>query len=436
MLTKVFQLTKYPALDSATLRSNLRAHIMDGALFGFAMSFVSVTTIMPVFIQQIGGSAVAIGSVPVLWTVGLNLPQAVFVRFTQAGKLVRPSVLRFGFLHRVSFLIVGLFAFFVIGRLPSTLSVPILMILLFSVAVTGSLGVPPWFHLFTKTTPVRLRGRLLALRQLLSSFLGILGGLAVTIILSALPLPANFALLFVVAFILSMVSYFYLRVLKEPISESVGKRIEDSVGIFHQARLILGRDKNFRNFLIVDASTLMSMTASAFYSVHAIQEFNLPPSYAGTFTVIVMASMAAGNILFGYIADSFGHKMNLMLLAGASVAASVVALFAGNILVYGFAFFFMAMTIGLQGISRLSFVAEMCTEVDRPTYIALTNTLTAPTVAVGILLGWIARTYGFQPVFAAGMLFGLFALVKLHFGVRDPRVHATSTVIDSRDDRR
>jgi MFS family permease len=225
-----------------------------------------------------------------------------------------------------------------------------------------------------------------------------------------------------------MTSYLYLRVLIEPGSESVDSSVEYSMSILAQARIILGRDKNFRNFLVVDAFTLMSMTASVFYSVHAIEKFGLPPSYAGTFTVIVMASMAAGNIAFGYLADSFGHKMNLILLAGASVAASFVALVAGNILVYGFAFFFMALTLGLQGISRLSFVAEMCSEADRPTYIALTNTLTAPTVAVGTLFGWIARVYGFETVFGMGMLFGLFALVRMHMTVPDPRVHPVGEI--------
>ena len=77
MLTQVFQLSKYPALDSPTLRSNLRAHIMDGALYGLATSFISFNTILPVFIQQVGGGVIAIGSVPVLWTIGLNSPRSL-----------------------------------------------------------------------------------------------------------------------------------------------------------------------------------------------------------------------------------------------------------------------------------------------------------------------------------------------------------------------
>ncbi|MGA9406478.1 MAG: MFS transporter [Bacteroidota bacterium] len=421
MLTQVFQLSKYPALDSPTLRSNLRAHIMDGALYGLATSFISFNTILPVFIQQVGGGVIAIGSVPVLWTIGLNFPQIIVVRLTKSEDQVKSAVLRFGLLNRYSFLAVGLFTFIFVKDLPTTISVPLLLVLIFFIAVTGSFGVPVWFHIFIKTTPVQLRGKLMAIRQLLSSSLGILGGVVVAFILGTFSFPGNFAYLFVIAYLLSMASYFYLRKLQEPSSQSHYHDAVPPSSIFTAGRAILKQNKNFRNFLLADAFTLMSMSASAFYAVYAIEKFDVPPSYAGTFTVIVMAGMVAGNSVFGYLADSFGHKLNLILLALASIAASVIAIAADNILVYGFTFFFMAWTVGLQGISRLSFVAELCSESERPTYVALTNTLTAPTVAVGILFGWLARAYGFRVMFGAAAFIGFLAAAWLYFIVRDPR---------------
>ena len=431
MLKQLFQLSKYPALDSATLRTNLRAHISDGALFGFAMSFVSYTTILPVFIQQVGGSVVAIGSVPVLWLLGMNFPQAIVVRLTHGSGAIKPSVLRYGLLHRSSFLVVGIFTLLFVKSIPSTVSVPLLLALIFLMAVTGSFGVPPWFQLFAKTTPMKLRGRLQAVRQLLSSSLGILGGTLVTLILSILPFPINFALLFIIAYCITMLSYRYLRVLIEPPSASRDESIHHASSIFKDGRGILARDKNFRNFLLADAFTLMSMSASAFYAVYAIEKFALSPSYAGTFTVIVMAGMVAGNSVFGYLADSFGHRMNLILLAAASALASVAAMTAGNILIYGITFVFMSWTTGLQGISRLSFLAELCSEADRPTYVALANTLTAPTVAVGILFGWVARAYGFEAMFGAAVCSGAFAATWLYFRVHEPRRRENKPVADA-----
>jgi len=109
-------------------------------------------------------------------------------------------------------------------------------------------------------------------------------------------------------------------------------------------------------------------------------------------------------------------------LALSSAAASLVAIFADNILVYGFTFFFMSWTVGLQGISRLSFVVELCSEPERPTYVALTNTITAPTVAVGIVFGWLARAYGFPAMFGMAAFIAFVASAWLHFFVHDPRI--------------
>ncbi len=431
MLKHVFQLSKYPSLDTEALRSNLRAHIFDGALFGFAMSLVSYNTILPVFIQQVGGSMVAIGSVPVLWLIGTNFPQVIVLRIINTRGSVKREVLRYGLIYRASFLVVGLFTLFFVKNLQPTISVPLLLLFIFLMAVAGSFGVPPWFQLFAKTTPMKLRGKLQGVRQLLSSALGILGGSIVTFVLAFAPFPVNFALLFIIAYVFTMLSYRYLRTLVEPASPP-SLLPQPRSGILADGIAILKRDKNFRNFLLADAFTLMSMSASGFYAVYGIEKFGLPASFAGTFTVIVMAGMVAGNIVFGYLADSFGHKVNLIVLASASALASAVAFGAGDILVFGSAFVFMGWTVSLQGISRLSFVAELCSESDRPTYVGLTNTMTAPTLAVGILFGWVAREYGFGLMFVVATILGIAAVAWLILQVYDPRNAEDKTVVGER----
>ena len=192
---------------------------------------------------------------------------------------------------------------------------------------------------------------------------------------------------------------------------------------------ILKRDTNFRNFLLADAFTLMSMSASAFYAVYAIEKFDVPASYAGTFTVIVMAGMVAGNSVFGYLADSFGHKMNLIALASVLGGGKRTSPFSQETSSYMDLLFSLCHgRLDCKVISRLSFVVELCSEAERQTYIALTNTITAPTVAVGILFGWLARAYGFQIMFALAAFIGLSAAAWLYFFVTDPRIG------DARDD--
>jgi MFS family permease len=185
--------------------------------------------------------------------------------------------------------------------------------------------------------------------------------------------------------------------------------------------MILKQNKDFKNFLVVDALTLMSLTASAFYAVYAIRKFNLPTSYAGTFTIILMASQVLGNITFGYLADFFGHKINILLLAASSAAASLVAILANNVLMFGIVFFFMGFTISLQGISRLAIVVEMCNESERPIYLGLLNSVTAPTILFGIIGGSLITVIGYVPVFLIYTLISVVAVYWLYKKVNEPR---------------
>jgi len=116
-LNKYFQIYKFPEEDKKTLIHNLMMHVGDGSLFIFAMHFVSVNMIMPVYVERIGGSAIAIGSVPVLWNIGMNLPQFFFSGIFKDKKLIKPTVVRWGFINRTMFFVIALFSFFILGRL-------------------------------------------------------------------------------------------------------------------------------------------------------------------------------------------------------------------------------------------------------------------------------------------------------------------------------
>jgi MFS family permease len=431
MLSRYFQLQKISGYDPKRLRHNLIIHIYEGATFIFAMSFITINTIFPVFIQRIGGNAIAVGSVAVLWSLGLNLPQLLFIKFFPHKDKLKPDVLRYGLIFRVNFLIISFVISMFIGNMNSSIAVPLMLFLLFVAAVTGSGSGLTWYDFFSETTPVKLRGRLLSIRLLIGSALGILGGSAVAIILPSIAFPQNWAALFLITFFLSMLSFYFLTKLREreekiprplgadaPIEEVKDLSLKD---ILSRSKIILKENKDFKNFVIADALILMSLTASAFYAVYAVQKFNLSTAYAGTFTIILMASQVFGNFIFGFLADFFGHKINMIILAACSAAASLTAALSNNVLLYGIVFFFMGCTATLQGISRLSIVVEMCNESERPIYIGLINSVTAPTVIFGLIGGSLITIIGFVPVFLIYTAISITAVFWLTQKVNEPR---------------
>jgi MFS family permease len=413
--------TEFSLSQATILRNNIKNHIWDGSLYVFGMSFFAYQTIYPIFFKELGANSIVIGAIPVLWVIGANVPMAFIVHFSKQRKSFRSPMVFYGFFHRFLLFVSGLTAFFLIGKLGRAIEIPVFLFLMLLTAVVGSMSGLPWFQVYTKTVPVKLRGRLMGIRQLIGALLGVVGGYFVSQILASVLFPYNFATLFFLACFFTMISFVFLSKVHEPISKEIIEKEFRKIHIVHEAKNILTKNKNFRNYLVVDALLLMSLTATAFFAVHAVEKFQLPLSYAGTFTAIVMIGNIFGNIVFGIIADLYGHRVNLIALALSSLLASLFAAFSSNILVYGFVFFFLAFTITIQGISRLPFVAELCSESERPTYVGIINTITAPTVFVGILFGALVPSLGYERIFFIALMLALSAFIVLFKFVKDPR---------------
>lgn len=390
-------------------------------MYAFALSFISFSTILPVFIQRMGGDAVAIGAVPVLWNLGASFPQLFLGQQKNDEKFVKPAIVHYSVLYRSSFLFTALIIYFILGHIPVSFSVPITLSLILMITILGSVPGPRWVTLFSKTTPVKLRGRLLAIRQLIGALLGIFAGSIIIVILSSISFPQNFAVLFILCFIFMLVSLYFLKEVKET-EENLGEEIIIiKIKRFDKVKQVLKENKNFRNYLVADGLLLIGLTSSAFFAVYAIERFRLPTSYAGSFTIIFMASTVLGNIIFGYFADIFGHKINLMIMAAVLLLASLSAIVSINPLIFGSVFFFFALAQSIQGISRIAFVVELSGEKDRTLYASLLNSITAPALLFGIFAGFIISFIGYPIVFLIYILFSGFTVYWLYKKVEEPR---------------
>jgi MFS family permease len=421
MLAKFFQYKKFPEYDSKVLQHNILMHIGDGAMYAFAISFISVTTILPVFIQRMGGNAIAIGAVPVLWNLGVSFPQLFLGQQRSNEKFVKAPILLYSLIYRPTFLLAGLFIFFFLEYISPGFSIPLILFFILIIAVLGSIPGPRWVNLFSKTVPVKLRGRLLAVRQLLGSLLGVLAGSIIIVILSSISFPQNFAVLFFLCFIFMFASFYFLRKVNEPEEAPDEELVVAKIRRIERIKKVVKENKNLRSYLIADGLLLIALTSSSFFAVYAIKKFQLPTAYAGSFTIILMASTVLGNIIFGLLADIFGHKINLMIMAAVLLLANLSAIISINPLTYGGVFFFVALAQSLQGISRVAFVVEISGEKNRTLYASLLNSITAPALLFGIIAGILISIIGYPLVFLIYILISGFAVFWLYKKVDEPR---------------
>ncbi len=405
------------------LRHNFVANALDGALFAFALSLVSMHTVVPVFVKKMGGSNVAVGLIPVVWTIGFNFPQILIANYAQRFRSKKRLLLKTAIGQRIPWLLLAVVSYFWVTEDGSDVGLVLFFTLFALAAVGGSINLPVWFDLIAKITPVHLRGRLFAARSILGAILGVVGGWIVRMVLDSFPYRDSFALMLFLAFGVMMISYVFLAILKEENGVAPEPRV-DYRHFLHKLPDILEHERNYRNFLIADALLITATMAHAFFAVNAIEKFDLSDLHAGTFTIAMMTGMIIGSLVFGFLADRFGHRLNLLLSAGSTAIACTVALIAPNVEFYLIVFVGSAFTVGLVMISRLPLIAELSPERQRPTYGALSNFITSPFVLSGILAGWLANHFGYNVVFFSGGALAMVASVWLMAMVDDPRKKA------------
>ncbi len=400
-------------------RWNFFANVMDGALFSFGMSFAPQLTVLPLLVRSIGGGNVAVGLIPVVWTLGFNFPQFLIAGYAERQARKKPLLLKTAVWQRLPWLFLSLAAYFLFGRVGSGVALVVFFALYAMAAVCGSLNLPVWFDLVAELTPARWRGRLFGTRLVTGSLLGILGGAIVASVLSESSSAGGFAFLLLLAFLGTCASYAFLLTLKEPAAAALPVR-DERQGTTRPVVRHLATNRNLRNFIIADALQISATMALAFITVTAVDRFILPDSAAGTFTVIIMGSTIAGGLVFGAVGDRFGHKTNLILAAVITLTLALIAVSAGTAEVFSAVFVCAGLTTALSQISRLAFLAELADEGERPSVIALANMISSPFMFWGAIGGALANTLGYNAVFLLTAFFAAAAALWLLIAVRDP----------------
>ncbi len=412
---------------SGTVKRNFILNVFDGAIFAFAMNFVALNTVIPVYVKKIGGTNLAVGLIPVIWTIGFHLPQIFTANYVRKQQSKKKVVMFTAFIQRLPWMILALLGYFVISEVSAELGLIIFFSGFLFAAFGGGMNLPAWFDLLTKITPTHIRGRLFAFRVTLGAVMGIFAGYVAKQVLDNVQYPANFSFLFGVAFLVMMISYLFLGLLKEEKVNTAAKAIHWKEFLWGLPQ-ILKEEKNYRSYLIADVLMVLAGMANAFYTVYAFEKFSLTTGYAGDFTIVMMSATVVASLLFGFLADKYGHRINLFFGALFTAIACLLAIVTQTLFLYYSVFVFSAMTLALIQVSRITIIAELSPEEETSTYGSLTNVITVPFVLSGIFAGWLADMFGYIPVFVLAGFFAVLSAYWFLFVMKEPRFHQSTNL--------
>lgn len=410
------------AEEAPHARWNFVVNLWDIVFIMLGISMISRETVMPVLINHLTDSKLAIGLIPAIYSLGSSLPQLLVANFSERLRYKKPFVMLIGGAgERGGYLLIGLSVWLFAESAP-TVALVLFFVFLAYAAFAMGIGTPPWYDMIAKVIPTQRRGLWSGLAHGLGALTAVAGAYVVGYVLEGYAYPQNFVILFMVGFAIMMVSWGGLALTREPPSTTVKARVT-MISYLQQLPALLRRDHNYARFLLSRTVAVLGTMATGFYMVYGIERFQVAGAAVGFLTAVLVASQALLGLVWGVVADRWGHKL---VLTGGALLLMLAALTAWLTTTQGgltVVFFLLGAAIAAELTSSLNIILEFCAPEDRPTYIGLTNTLLAPTLALApILGGWLATlTGGYHNLFlVAAACAGLGALLLLLW-VREPR---------------
>lgn len=398
---------------------NFAVNLVEGASFFFGASFISSTTIVPLFVSKLTSSPLPIGLVSVIDQGGWYLPQLFTANAVERLPRKKPVVVNAGFfLERFPLWLLA-------GTALMASRSPSLALALFFICYAwfnlgaGLIGAA-WQDMIASCFPVDRRGRFWGLTMFVGTGTGILGAALSTRLLRGFAFPLNFASVFAIAAMGIIVSWFFIAQTREP-ARAVTAARQSSRQFWSGLLSILRQDHNFRRFLLARLTLGLGNMGVGFITVAAVQRWQVLDSTVGVYTAALLVGQTLGNLVFGFLADRFGHKLSLELSALASALAFALAWLAPVPGWYYAVFVLLGINLGARLVSGLLMAMEFSAPQRRPTYIGMSNTSYGVISVVAPLLGaWLAGI-GYHWLFLLSGGFNLVGFVLVRWWVQDPR---------------
>ena len=402
-------------------KHNFIVNFIDGTAFWFGASFFAYRTILPVYIANLTDNEFAIALLSTIVATGWMLPQLFTAQWIQSLPIKKYAPVNIGiWAERLPILLLVPAAWI------STISKETSLILSFIFITWHMIGAGftavGWQDMLAKIFPTDRRGRFFGLTNFGGTATGVLGASIVAWLLSRFDFPYSYMFSFLAGAILIFISWLFLRMTKEPpVYPKVSKTPNKEY--WGQVYKIIASHRNFRRFLIAQIFMAGGNIAVGFLAVFAIQNWNLPDSQAGTFTIAMLIGQALSNLFFGWLADRKGHKLILELCVISSIISLGIAALAPGPFWFFLVFFFTGITSAGFILSGIMIIFEFCQPEIRPIYIGLNNTFNGiVAIFLPILGGLLIRISNYQVMFVFSFIVCLVGLILLRFWVQEPRV--------------
>ncbi len=400
-------------LPTETTRRNTRLTILNGALMiGTTNSVASPDLVLTAFAAHLTSNPLILGLIAPLQNATWSLPQIWTIGWLRRTRYALPMYHYSAILRMFSWIALVVVTF--LFRDPVVLLLTLMLFVLIGGLAAGVTGLP-FIEVVAKVIPARQRGLVFGWRGALGGVLAIIGAPVVLFFTGPdvrFDFPQNYALLFVFAGVTQMLGFFSFSLVKEPPSEPTEDHPRLSPGLI---KTMWRGDRNYRRFVSGRTLFELSSMANGLIIVFASQQLGVRLELAGFYLLVSsilrpVFSVAAGRVSvrignrlpvsFGMLAQAAGWLLLLLALPlGVRDRAAEYYL----IPVYGLT----AIQKGLIFANLMALGLNVTPEDERPLYMGALNTWIGVVSIFGALNGVIAKTIGFEALFALSTVLSL-----------------------------
>lgn len=407
-----------PGADRRDLRWNFGAAVIDAAGWGAGMSFVSATTMLPLFVRELTDSPIAVGMIQAVMLFGWLLPGILVSGWVDALPKVQRSVLWIAILERLALFALVPCCLWFGARHPAAL-LAAFFIAWFVMNCAMGANLPGYYKLIAKTIPPDYRGRLYGVAGALSGLVGMGGALLAGWFLEHWAFPGGFAACFLAASLIQTATVFPLGLMREPVQPAEAA----PPPIRPLAQLGLIREDPRMLWLCVAVAVFsLNQMAAAFYTLFAIDHFGAGDADVARFTAAVTGGRALAYLLIGWAGDRFGNRDTLQLGTAFGVVAAALAWHAPNLVWMYPVFILNEFAVQGWGVCTMNYVLELCPAERSGTYTAVFGVFTGPfRVLLPLVGGVVAAAVGYPTLFLIGAIGAVGAMLLIALRLPEPR---------------
>ena len=381
-------------------------NVIHGFFVSIATTIAEANTILPLIVTYFGGGAILVGFFSSLLRGGAILVQLYAAFYAQSYTHMQKYIRRVFLARFIAWFSIGL-SIIILGNSHLNITLFLIGLGLFIFSFSAGFGAIYFKETIAKIFTKSYRGKSMATRQFFSGFGALLSGATAGYIIQTYEKPFSFGILFIVSSLLMGFGFWAFGTIEEPIKQNVSTK-EKSFKLFLQnAKLLLKNDNKLQiqvitfllsysylfslPFIIIDASSKISMTGT---------------SIASIITVQMIGSMLS-NLIWGKLSANNRNKLISNIIIILHIISISLAFVASNIYFYMLIFFFSGAAMDGYRLSSTNLLINISPEDKRPVYSAIQANITSFGIFFSILGGVILHysSYSILYSFTIVMLF-------------------------------